>query len=137
MGKQASFKVTATRAEIAAFSDTFEHFCTENGIAQPVLRAFQIAFDEVLTNVADYAYGGAGGEIDVRVALDANVLAAEVIDSGPEFDPLQSAPPPDLDSDIEDRAIGGLGLHLVTAMMDEVSYRRSTQHNHLRLKKFL
>ncbi len=55
-------------------------------------------------------------------------------DDGIAFDPL-IAPPPDLDSDIEDRPIGGLGVYLVKEMMDEVEYARADGRNRVTLVK--
>ena len=43
---------------------------------------------------------------------------------------------PDLDLDVDDRPIGGLGIHIVRAMMDEVRYERVDGHNQLILTKF-
>jgi len=138
MGTQARFKVAGSRADIAAFADTFEHFCTNHAVPQPVIRAFQIALDEVLTNIVDYGEAPvAEGGIEVALELDPSALHAEIIDGGKAFDPLSSAPPPDLDSALEDRPIGGLGVHLVSTLMDEVTYQRSAGHNHLRLSKRL
>ena len=58
-----------------------------------------------------------------------------IADDGRPFDPLTEAPEPDLESAIEDRPIGGLGVHLVRTMMDEVRYRREEGKNRLTLVK--
>ena len=57
------------------------------------------------------------------------------MDNGRPFDPLNDAPEPDLDSGVADRAVGGLGVHLVRTMMDEMRYRRDRGRNHLTLVK--
>jgi len=57
-----------------------------------------------------------------------------VTDSAPAFDPL-SLPDPELDGDIEDRKIGGLGIYLVRQVMDTISYRYENGKNILTLEK--
>ncbi len=105
------------------------------GIDPALVTTFELAFDEVLANIVSYAYDD-GGEhaIEVSCSWDGTTLSAEVVDDGKAFDPLR-APPPDLDSSLEERAVGGLGLFLVRELMDEVRYRREEGRNHLRLAK--
>ena len=58
----------------------------------------------------------------------------ELSDDARPFDPL-NAPPPDLNSAIEDRRIGGLGVHLVKTLMDDVGYAYRDGRNHITLRK--
>ena len=55
----------------------------------------------------------------------------EIVDSGKPFDPFTEAPPPDLDSPVPDRPIGGLGVYLVQQLMDEARYAREDGKNKL------
>ena len=57
-------------------------------------------------------------------------------DNGAAFDPL-SVPAPDLTTSLDERAVGGLGLHLVRNLMDRVSYSRAGERNQLTLVKAL
>jgi anti-sigma regulatory factor (Ser/Thr protein kinase) len=50
------------------------------------------------------------------------------------FNPLDEATP-DTNLSIEDRQIGGLGIHLVINMVDDISYRRTADKNVLTLTK--
>ena len=63
--------------------------------------------------------------------------AAEVVDDGRPFDPLSDAPEPDLDAEVEDRPIGGLGTHFVKTFMDEVAYEHDGGYNRIVLTKTL
>ena len=74
-------------------------------------------------------------EIEVTLTSDEDVFTVEIIDDGHAFNPLSDAPEPDLDAGIEDRPIGGLGIHLMRVMMDDVHYRREQNKNHLTLIK--
>ena len=58
-------------------------------------------------------------EVEIDLISDADALTIEIRDDGKPFNPLSDAPEPDLDAGIEDRPIGGLGIHLVLTMMDE------------------
>ena len=49
--------------------------------------------------------------------------------------PINDAPEPDIDSPLEDRHVGGLGVYLARTMMDELTYRRENSRNHLTLVK--
>ena len=58
----------------------------------------------------------------------------EIADNGKPYDPL-SAPPPDIDSALDDRPIGGLGVYLVRQLMDDVRYCHDRGWNKLTLTK--
>jgi serine/threonine-protein kinase RsbW len=92
-----------------------------------------LALEELVANVFEH---GAGGEVFLRIACDGTKLDAEVVDSGPAFNPL-AADDPDIQAGIHERPIGGLGVFLVKSLMDRVHYRRSEGHNHVHLTKRL
>lgn len=138
MNAEASYTIGNRRADVAAFSDVFEGFCLTHRIETVVMRAFQVAFDELLTNIVDYAHSdGDDHSIEVRLRLADHLMQAEVIDSGAPFNPLLDSHAPDVGLEIGDRPVGGLGIHLVRTLMDEVSYRRERERNHLLLAKRL
>jgi serine/threonine-protein kinase RsbW len=60
-------------------------------------------------------------------------MKVEVEDDGRPFNPLE-APPPDIGKPLAEREVGGLGIHLVRKMMDELEYRRENDKNLLILK---
>ena len=130
------FSIGNQRSDVSAFSDRFDAWCANHGVATSIVVAFQVAFDELLTNVIDYSLAGvAAPHIEVIVQLDDAVLSAELVDNGPAFDPLAEAAEPDLDLDVEDRPIGGLGIHLVRNLMDDVRYQRIDECNHFFISK--
>ncbi len=81
-----------------------------------------LAVDELATNIMMHGYGGRPGPIEVTMRAAGGDLMVRLRDLAPPFDPTR-APPPDLLSPIEQRPIGGVGLHLVRHMVDELSYR--------------
>jgi serine/threonine-protein kinase RsbW len=109
-------------AEIRAF---LAATLTEMGLAGTV-DAFVLAVDEVCANLVQHAevgtFPGPTRVIVRRSGMDAIIV---VEDRGRPFDPTD-APAPDLDSDWEDRRIGGLGWFLVRQMVDELLYDSTT-----------
>lgn len=87
--------------------------------------AVRLAVEEVFANIYDHGYATHEGPVDISVRRDAGVISVCIADQAPPFDPAD-APAPDLDSDWRQRQPGGLGLHLVHELMDEVEYRRGT-----------
>ncbi len=95
-----------------------------------------LVLEELIVNTVNYGYDDdARHEIEVTLTSDEDVFTVEIIDDGHAFNPLKDAPEPDLDAGIEDRPIGGLGIHLMRVMMDDVHYRREENKNHLTLIK--
>ena len=92
-----------------------------------------LVLDELSVNIVNY--GGEASEIEVSLAADADEVRVEIADDGRPFDPLNDAMEPDLDAPLEDRAIGGLGIHLVREMMDELHYSREDGKNRLAMVK--
>ena len=104
----------------------------------PADLAFQInlCLDELTTNVVKYAHADDGTrKIHITLASEPDLITIEMMDNGPPFDPLHDAPQPDLEASLEDRRIGGLGIHFVRTLMDEVRYRREQNRNHLTMIK--
>ncbi|MGH7973187.1 MAG: ATP-binding protein, partial [Limisphaerales bacterium] len=97
------------RQRLAALLETFAR---EQHLPPPVLQAADLALEEHLTNVMSYGYTGAGRhEILVRLEVKDGWLMVKVSDDGEAFNPIER-PPVDLSLPLEQRPIGGLGVHL-------------------------
>ncbi len=66
------------------------------------------------------------------IGVDGDRITLEFRDDCVAYNPLERDEP-DLDADIEDRPIGGLGVHLIRQLAEEVSYVREEPHNILRV----
>lgn len=110
-------------------------FGADHGIPPGPLLHLNLALDELLTNAI--THGGSTEPIEVEVGLDGARLRAEIRDRGRRFDPLRDAPPPDLDSPLEERRVGGLGVHLIKKTMDSVDYEWTGDRNRVRIEKRL
>jgi anti-sigma regulatory factor (Ser/Thr protein kinase) len=121
--------------EITRLSTEFETFAEEQDIAMKAIFEINISLDEILTNIISYGYKDGGKhEIFLRFCYTAPEITITIQDDGTPFNPL-NVPPPDLTTSLEDKPIGGLGMHLVRKMMDDVSYMYHDEKNCLHLKK--
>lgn len=102
---------------------------------EELLFKVKLVVEELGLNIIDYGYGSdESREIEIRFRLGGDMLTIDIIDEASAFDPLTESPVPDTSAGIEERPIGGLGVHLVKEMMDEVRYVREGNCNHLILK---
>ena len=99
--------------------------------------AANLALEELVTNIIKYGYDDDGEHlITIRLSVDGDALSLTVIDDGHEFNPFQQAPP-DTTAAMEDREIGGLGLHFIRNLLDSCHYERKDGENHVRVTKRL
>ena len=121
--------------DIGRAAQLIETFGAANGLPSDVVFKINLALDEVLTNIISYAYEDEGDhEIDIRLTLDQDVVTVKVEDDGRAYDPIET-PTPDLAAGIDERPIGGLGVHIVRSMMDGLEYRRKDGRNVLIMRK--
>ena len=124
-------------SEVARVAELIDRFGAEHHLARGVLADIQVALDEVLTNIINYAYAD-NAEHEIRICFEVlgNMLEAVIEDDGMPFDPLAS-PAPDVSAPLHERRVGGVGLHFVRNLMSEVTYDRVGNRNRLVLKKQL
>lgn len=122
--------------ELPGVSEAVEALAEEQGWAPDLTYAIVLGLEEVATNVVRHGGGEEGSsEIEIEVASSDDEIRVEVRDSGKAFDPFHEAPEPDLDAGVEERKIGGLGVHFVKMLMDETSYSREAGRNHVTMIK--
>ncbi len=94
----------------------------------------EIAVDEIVSNVARYAYDGKEGKVTLKFDSDDRGISITVIDSGIPYDPLEKEDP-DITLTAEERGIGGYGIFIVKKVMDEISYEYKDNKNIFTMKK--
>ena len=110
---------------------------TAAGFPPQRVKEIELAVEEALANICLYAYPNTKGEVEVRCTQDeTRYLLIELIDSGIPFDML-ARPAPDFPLDAAQRPIGGLGIPLIRALMDNVTYHREGARNILCLTALL
>ena len=94
-----------------------------------------LALDELITNVVNYGDDNPAEEFGISLTLNQtdDTLTIVLEDDGEPFDPFSEAAAPDIDAALEDRPIGGLGIHFVKSLTDEVFYERRDERNRVTL----
>lgn len=106
-----------------------------------LINRLKVCAEEILVNIVDYAYPNKDADNKVFISCeylkDKNALRFEFVDDGTPYNPLEQAPEVDINSDIDERGIGGLGIFLYTTIMDKTEYCYKDNKNHLITIKFL
>ncbi len=124
-------------SEIGKVIEVIEALGDEKDLPLKDVFDITLSLDELLTNVISYAYDDQKShEIEVRLLLDNDFIKIEIVDDGKPFNPLEMDDP-DLNLDLDDMEIGGLGIHLVKKKMDELLYERTEHKNILTMKKII
>ena len=133
--KQNSIVLPNDTQEVPRLNTFVSDMCNSLDAPLDVTAQVQLAVEEAVVNVMDYAYpAGTRGELTVEVQADDEQLQFIIRDTGIPFDPTTT---PEIDTTLsaKDRPIGGLGIHLVRQIMDDVQYRRIGEFNVLTLIK--
>ncbi len=109
---------------------------SKQGFDAKMTSRIQLACEEALVNVINYAYPDKNGNLEITYDNRESGLQIEIIDNGIAFDPL-SLPDPDITAPMEERRIGGLGIFMMKKIMDCVTYRRDAERNILTLVKLV
>lgn len=116
--------VGAHAGGVGEVSAAFTGFADRHALPTAVRRSISVALDELVANALSHGLAGRdAGQMTVEVELDQERLTVILTDDGPPFDPFGQAAPYTTLS-VEERPIGGLGIHLVRRLVDEVSYQR-------------
>lgn len=121
--------------DLLRVNSIFESFATQHEIGGRLRYHLLVSIEEILTNIIKYGFDEQGVHpIHITFRLVLENVEMEFEDRGREFNPLE-VDEPNLETAIEDRQLGGLGIHLVKKMVDVAEYRREGDRNILLLRK--
>ncbi len=124
-------------SELSRLATELESFGEAESLSPQTVQQINLALDELVTNTINYGYEQAGqNRITVEIERKGDVVEICLSDNAKAFDPF-SAKEPDIDADIDDRPVGGLGVFLVRNLMDTCDYRREGDLNVVQLSKKL
>ena len=123
-------------ANISEALDFIDALLEAAGCPLKAQTQINVAADEILSNIASYAYAPGSGDMTVRFELreDPRTAVITFMDRGMPFNPLEIKEP-DVTLPAEERAIGGLGIFLVKKTMDDIQYELRNGMNILRIEK--
>lgn len=128
-------RLSAELQNLEGFLSALREYAEQQEFTAKRIHDIELAAEEALVNIFQYAYPeGQQGEVSMEYGLDGEQnLLIRFRDQGEPFDPTATAKP-DLSSDVQDRAVGGLGLFFIHSMMDEVAFDREGDENVLSLR---
>ena len=123
--------------DVPRLAEFVDSVCEEVGFDMTTTMQMNLAIEEAVVNVMNYAYPpGQSGEVNIEAMVNDVRLKVVISDQGLPFDPTAKG---EVDTTLsaEDRPIGGLGIHLVRQLMDTINYERVDGRNILTLRKLL
>jgi len=136
-GKEMRIKITLKNnlAEIERMAGWVQDFGRENWPSEELVWQIRLVLEEVVTNIISYGYENQADHfIEVQVVDSEQAVVLSVRDDARPFNLLEH-PVPDLEIPLEDRKIGGMGIHMVRQIMDTIDYKREADENRLLMRK--
>ena len=131
MSAKLVLKVETKLDELGRIAAAVEDFGEREDWPTEIIFRVNLALEELGINIMNYGHDGGFHEFEIALTSEADSITIEITDDGRAFNPLNDATMPDITAPMEDRTVGGLGIHLVRTMMDEMIYRREHCKNHL------
>lgn len=134
MKSMSTLILPATLEHLGAFISSVTKEAEAAGASPQKILDIELALEEALVNIVEYAYKGEKGDIEVVSKSDrSGVLVVEIIDKGVPFD-VTVVPQPDINAELSERKVGGLGIYFMKKVMDYVGYRREGDKNILEMR---
>jgi len=135
MKRDYCFELKSKLSELNALCRHLEDCGNVLDLPQKCLFEINLGLDELFTNIISYGFDdGIEHQIKFSLAKDKETLVVQVEDDGLPFNPLEVADH-EVSDDLDSINIGGLGIHLVKKVMDDIDYQRVEGRNRLILKK--
>lgn len=137
MAERLKLEGEADMTSLTALLDSIESFGQSQAWSADVISQLRLVVEEAVINVMAYgSIGQAAPKLEIALEQEGSQVRLTIADNGVAFDPLQVAPP-NLEAGLEEREVGGLGIYLISQLMDSVSYRRDGVWNRLLMSKSL
>lgn len=127
-------QLDARREELPRVAEAVEAMAERDGWPAKLLFRVNLVLEELALNVMTHGRDGGARNLEIILASAAEALTIELFDDGRQFDPIEEAPEFAAELPIEQRPIGGVGVHLVRTLVDSMSYRYEQGRNHVTLK---
>lgn len=138
IAKKFTLEVPSSTENLVLIRDFVTRIGQQAHLDEEEISNLELAVDEACANVIEHAYGlDSRQEVIIQAICDEEAVRISVIDTGKGFDPT-GVTPASIDTLVTERRSGGLGIRLIKALMDEVSYQiQPGQKNELHMIKRL
>jgi serine/threonine-protein kinase RsbW len=126
MDPETTLRVSAELENLSVIRRFVQETLADLGVNHKVIADVILATDEAATNVIVHGYVDQPGLVEIALDRRGDALVITVRDQAAMFDPT-GVPPPDLDLPLDQRTPGGMGVHLIRQLMDEVVYQTTPQ----------
>lgn len=130
MSTKLSLRVENKIEELGRISAAVEELAESEGWSPALTFRVNLVLEEFGINVINYAHEGGVHDFEITLLSEPETLIIEITDDGVPFNPLEDKPTPDTSAPMDERPIGGLGLHIVRNMTEEMRYERQNSRNH-------
>lgn len=135
--KEYSFELKSSLSELDKLCRHLETFGKKIGLSKKYIFEINLALDEVFTNIISYGFDDDGDHtIKMTITPVKKEISMCIEDDGIPFNPIEFESP-DVPGVVEKCKIGGLGIHIIRKLMDDICYQRCGDKNVLKLKKKL
>jgi anti-sigma regulatory factor (Ser/Thr protein kinase) len=133
--KNKHFVIENRIEELTSLAEKIDEMAEDWELSQAIAMNINLVIEEAVSNIIFYAFNDNDKhEIDITVTFDDKVLTIKITDNGKPFNPLLQQQP-DINLPAEERPVGGLGIFLISQIMDEKNYTRRKNQNILTLNK--
>ena len=126
--------IDATVENLPVVTEFITSSLEEKDCSMKTIMQMELVIEEIFVNVASYAYRPNVGLVTICKEFEPESIVISFIDRGVDYNPLKHQDP-DINAELEDRDIGGLGIFLIKKNVDEISYERKDGQNILTIKK--
>ena len=136
-GQVLSFVLETDLDQLDNLHERVKYFCEVHCLENKTLFETNLVLEEIFANIVSYGHEDKDKH-QVRFSLKCTkeCLEIQIEDDGIPFNLLE-AKPVELDKELEEKSAGGLGIHLVLKLMDEVNYKRKGTTNVVTLQKYI
>jgi serine/threonine-protein kinase RsbW len=126
MDMKSTLRISAELPNLAAIRRFVQETMSALKAEGDVIDDMLAAVDEAAANIIVHGYRGQPGNMEIEVGKEGNALVVRLRDQAPLFDPT-TVPPPDLTLPLEERRLGGLGIHLIRNFTDTMTHRATSE----------
>ncbi|MEK9727982.1 MAG: ATP-binding protein, partial [Candidatus Margulisiibacteriota bacterium] len=122
--------------ELLKLQYIIQQFSVQHDLEDKIEKTINLVLEELISNIIYHGYTNHESHtLFIKINLDETHIRIEIQDNASAFNPITDAPKIDTNIIDSDREVGGLGIHIIKNMVDELTYLRKDNKNHLTIVK--